>query len=85
MQGISLPDSGPAPPRKDRMTPVSPGPSRPAAMASASRAPNTIPSSNEFDASRLAPCTPVQATSPTAHNPAIALAPSRSVTTPPDR
>ena len=39
------------------------------AIASARRAPNTIPSSSELDARRLAPWTPVQATSPAAHRP----------------
>ena len=48
---------------------------RPPRCASASRAPNTMPSSSEFDARRLAPCTPVQATSPTAHSPGSALRP----------
>ena len=85
MQAISPAGTCPVAADKARITPVARGPSRPAAMASAKRAPNTIPSSSEFDARRLAPCTPVQATSPTAHNPANALAPSRSVTTPPDR
>ena len=42
---------------------------RPASIASTTRAPNTMPSSSEFDASRLAPCTPEQATSPAAHRP----------------
>ena len=37
-----------------------------AAIASPARAPNTAPSSSEFDARRFAPCTPVRATSPTA-------------------
>ena len=40
---------------------------------------NTRPSSSEFDASRLAPCTPVHATSPHAHRPGSVVAPSRSV------
>ena len=61
------------------------GPSSPSRMASARRAPNTIPSSSELEASRLAPCTPVQATSPAAHRPGSAVAPDRSVSTPPDR
>ena len=38
-------------------------------IASAARAPNTSPSSSELLASRLAPCTPVQATSPAANSP----------------
>ena len=37
-------------------------------MAAAARAPNTSPSSSELLASRLAPCTPVQATSPAANS-----------------
>ena len=53
--------------------------------ASASRAPKTIPSSSELEASRLAPCTPVQAASPAAQSPGSAVAPHRSVTTPPER
>ena len=39
------------------------------AMSAAARAPNTIASSSELEASRLAPCRPVEATSPTAHRP----------------
>ncbi|HWH34217.1 MAG TPA: FAD-binding protein [Acidimicrobiales bacterium] len=54
-------------------------------MASTTRGAKTIPSSRELEASRLAPCTPVQATSPQAHRPARLVAPSRSVTTPPQR
>nr|BFF20157.1 hypothetical protein GCM10025730_36780 [Promicromonospora thailandica] len=50
----------------------------------AAREANTMPSSSEFDASRLAPCTPVQATSPTAYRPSTDDRPSRSVTTPPE-
>ena len=38
-------------------------------------APKTIPSSREFEASRFAPCTPVQATSPAAQSPGSAVAP----------
>ena len=41
-----------------------------------------MPSSSEFDASRLAPWTPVQAVSPAAHKPGRVVAPSRSVRTP---
>ena len=41
--------------------------------------PNTRPSSSEFDARRLAPCTPVHAASPHAQSPASVVAPSRSV------
>ena len=44
-----------------------------------------MPSSSELEASRLAPWTPVQATSPAAHSPGRAVAPDRSVTTPPER
>ena len=36
-----------------------------------------------FEASRFAPCTPVQATSPQAYSPGTVLRPSRSVRTPP--
>ena len=43
--------------------------SRPRSMASTTRAPNTMPSSSELEARRLAPCTPEQATSPAAHSP----------------
>ena len=53
------------------------------AIASAARAPNTSPSSSELLASRLAPCTPVQATSPAANRPETDVRPSRSVSTPP--
>ena len=52
-------------------------------MASTQRAPKTMPSSSEFEASRFAPCTPVQAASPAAQRPGSAVAPSRSVSTPP--
>ena len=47
------------------------------------RAPNTSPSSSELLARRLAPCTPVHATSPAANSPGIVVRPSRSVCTPP--
>ena len=63
--------------------PAPPAPPRPAATASTTRAPKTIPSSNEFEARRLAPWTPVQATSPAAQSPGRVVAPSRSVSTPP--
>src|SRR5699024_3301713 len=49
-----------------------------AAAASAARAPNTAPSSSEFEASRFAPCTPVRAHSPAASSPGRELRPSRS-------
>ncbi len=75
----------PVPSRRAAITPVASGPSAPAWMASARRAPNTMPSSSELEASRLAPWTPVQATSPAAHSPGSAVAPDRSVTTPPER
>ena len=65
------------------ITPVGSGPSLPRSMASTTRAENTMPSSRELDASRLAPWTPVHATSPAAHSPGRSVAPSRSVTTPP--
>ena len=64
--------------------PVASGASRPDRMASTQRAPNTMPSRSEFEASRFAPCTPVQATSPAAQRPGSAVAPSRSTSTPPD-
>jgi hypothetical protein len=52
-------------------------------MSLATRAPNTTASSNEFDASRFAPCAPVEATSPQAHNPSTVLRPRASVRMPP--
>ena len=65
---------------------------RPAAAAGAARraAPSAIrrektrPSSSELEASRLAPCTPEQATSPVAYRPGTLLRPHRSVRTPPE-
>ena len=39
------------------------------AISSAARAPKTMASSSEFDARRLAPCSPVAAHSPTVHSP----------------
>src|SRR5215218_340203 len=51
--------------------------------ASPALAPNTSPSSSEFDARRFAPCTPVQLTSPAAYSPATVLRPQRSVRIPP--
>ena len=72
-------------PSTARSAPLASGTPAPDGMRSARRAPNTMPSSSELDASRLAPCTPVQATSPTAHSPGSAVAPPRSVTTPPER
>ncbi len=47
-----------------RMAPVASGPLFPRSMASTTRGPNTMPSSRELEARRLAPWTPVQATSP---------------------
>ena len=49
------------------IAPVDSGPSLPATIARTTRRPNTRPSSSEFDASRLAPCTPLHAVSPHAH------------------
>ena len=74
-----------SPPSTTRSAPLASGPSWAEAIRSAKRAPKTMPSSSELEANRLAPCTPVQATSPTAHNPGSAVAPHRSVTTPPER
>ena len=68
-----------------RSAPDCSGASLPAAIASTMREPNTRPSSSEFDASRLAPCTPLHAASPHAQSPGRLLAPSRSATTPPER
>ena len=55
------------------------------AIASTTRRPNTSPSSSEFDARRFAPCTPLHAASPHDHRCGSVVAPSRSVTTPPER
>ena len=55
-------------PTRDRERATLPD-ARSSAIASPARAPNTAPSSSEFDASRFAPCTPVRATSPTAYRP----------------
>ena len=52
-------------------------------MAAADRAPKTNPSSRELLAKRLAPWTPVEATSPAAKSPGSEVAPCRSVATPP--
>ena len=60
---------GPGTGRTARMAPVGCGPSTPSAIDSTARGPNTIPSSSEFEASRLAPCTPLQLVSPAAHKP----------------
>ena len=48
-------------------------------MSLATRAPNTTASSSELEASRLAPCAPVEATSPQAHSPSTVLRPCASV------
>ena len=52
-------------------------------MSSATSRPQTAASSRELEASRLAPCRPVQATSPAAHSPATLVRPSLSTLTPP--
>ena len=89
--GTRRPPADDARPRPDdrastaRMAPVGSGSRFPRSMASTTRVPNTMPSSSEFDASRLAPCTPEHATSPAAHRPGRTAAPSRSVTTPPQK
>ena len=54
------------------------------ARSAAMRSANTNPSSNEFEASRFAPCTPVPATSPHAYRPDTVVRPRRSVCTPPE-
>src|SRR5262245_32705450 len=51
--------------------------------AAAARVEYTMASSSEFDASRLAPCSPVNAHSPIAYRPWIVVLPSWSVLTPP--
>ena len=53
-------------------------------IASAIRREKTSPSRSELEASRLAPWTPEQATSPVANRPGSEDWPSRSVATPPD-
>ena len=70
VRGFGSPDQGAMP----RMIPVCCGPSRPAAIASTQRAPNTSPSSSEFEASRLAPWTPESAHSPHAQSPGRVVA-----------
>ena len=57
---------------------------RAAAMSSAMRSAKTRPSRSELEASRLAPWTPVQATSPHAYRPGTVVRPWRSVRTPPE-
>lgn len=54
------------------------------AMSAAMRSAKTRPSRREFDASRFAPCTPVQATSPQAYRPGTVVRPRRSVRMPPE-
>ena len=44
---------------------------------------NTTVSSSEFEASRFAPCTPVQAHSPQAYSPGSVVSPQTFVRTPP--
>ncbi len=55
-----------------------------ATMSSTIRSAKTRPSRSEFEASRLAPWTPVQATSPHAYRPGTVVRPRRSVRTPPE-
>lgn len=52
-------------------------------MRSTIRRPKTIASDKELLASRLAPCTPVEETSPQANRRETVLSPFRSVLTPP--
>ena len=54
------------------------------AMSAAMRSAKTRPSSSELEASRFAPWTPVQATSPQAYRPGTVVRPRRSVRTPPE-
>ena len=70
-------------PSSDRIAPVGLGPSTPRSIASTTRGPNTMPSSSEFDARRLAPITPLQLASPATHSPGSDDAPSRSARIPP--
>ena len=51
-------------------------------MSCATRAPNTTASSSELEASRFAPCAPVEATSPQAHSPSTLVRPEASVRMP---
>ena len=66
------------------IAPVASGASLPATIADDALAEHE-PSSSEFDASRLAPCTPLHAVSPHAQRCGSVDAPSRSVTMPPDK
>ncbi len=65
-------------PEPTRGAPVAP------VMSAAMRSAKTRPSRRELDASRFAPCTPVQATSPQAYRPGTVVRPRRSVRTPPE-
>ena len=67
------------------IAPVGAGPSEPAMIDSASRAPNTMPSNSELEGNRLAPCTPVMATSPAANRRSMLVVPFASVTAPPQQ
>ncbi len=82
-RSIRRPGMPPAPSSTARIAPVASGATFPSSIASTTRAAKTMPSSNELDARRLAPCTPTHAVSPAAHSPRARRAPSRSVTTPP--
>ena len=53
--------------------------------SAATAEPVTPASRREFEARRLAPCSPVQETSPAAHRPGTSVRPEVSVTTPPHR
>lgn len=57
---------------------------RSSTMSAAMRSAKTRPSRSELDASRFAPCTPVQATSPHAYSPGTVVRPRRSVRMPPE-
>lgn len=63
-----------------RIAPVPCGPRRPAATASATRGPKTMPSSSKVGDSQVVT---VEAVSPAAHRPGNEVAPSRSVSMPP--
>ncbi len=56
-----------------------------ATMAAAVLRAHTEASSRELLANRLAPCRPVQATSPQAYNPGMAVRPSTPASTPPQK
>ena len=59
------------------------GPVSSAASRSPARRPVISASVSELDASRLAPCTPVDAASPTAYSPGTVVRPSMSARMPP--